>query len=145
ARGLVNSFNTIGGIPAVFATLNATGLTQVSGETAVGTQQAFDAMNQFMGVLLDPTAGALSGGGRAKDALAAMPRKAVALPAEAFEARWGVWAAGYGGSQSVNGDNTLGSNKTTSSVFGSAVGADYRFSPNTVAGFALAGGGTHFN
>jgi outer membrane autotransporter protein len=30
-------------------------------------------------------------------------------------------------------------------VFGSAVGADYRFSPNTVAGFALAGGGTHFS
>jgi autotransporter-associated beta strand protein len=145
ARGLVNSFNTVGGIPAVFATLTQPGLlTQASGETAVGTQQAtFDAMNQFMNVLLDPTAGALSGG-RARDALAAMPRKAAPL-AEPFEARWGVWAAGYGGSQSVNGDNTLGSNKTTSSVFGSAVGADYRFSPNTVAGFALAGGGTHFN
>jgi len=38
----------------------------------------------------------------------------------------------------------LGSNKTTSSVYGSAVGADYRLSPNTVAGFALAGGGTSF-
>jgi outer membrane autotransporter protein len=39
----------------------------------------------------------------------------------------------------------LGSNKTTSNVFGGAVGADYHVSPNTVAGFALAGGGTHFN
>src|SRR5262249_18578370 len=28
--------------------------------------------------------------------------------------------------------------------YGAAVGADYRFSPNTVAGFALAGGGTNF-
>ena len=73
-----------------------------------------------------------------------MARKAP-LKAEPFCARWGVWAAGYGGSQSVSGDNVLGSNKTTSSVFGSAVGADYRFSPNTVAGFALAGGGTHFS
>jgi uncharacterized protein with beta-barrel porin domain len=72
-----------------------------------------------------------------------MPRKAAPL-AEPFDARWGVWAAGFGGSQSVSGDNTLGSNKTTSNVFGSAVGADYRFSPNTVVGFALAGGGTHF-
>jgi autotransporter-associated beta strand protein len=144
ANALINSFNTVGGIPAAFATLSPAGLTQVSGETAVGTQQAtFDAMNQFMNVLLDPTAGALSGG-RANDAFAAMPRKAP-LKAEPFEARWGVWAAGYGGSQSVSGDNTLGSNKTTSSVFGSAVGADYRFSPNTVAGFALAGGGTNFN
>ena len=32
----------------------------------------------------------------------------------------------------------------TSRMFGMAAGADYRFSPNTVAGFALAGGGTNF-
>lgn len=142
-NALINAFNLGGGsLPGAFATLGNQGLTQVSGETAVGTQQAtFDAMNQFMGVLLDPTAGALSGA-RAKDAYASMARKA---PAEAFDARWGVWAAGYGGSQSTSGDANLGSNKTTSSIFGSAVGADYRFSPNTVAGFALAGGGTHFN
>jgi autotransporter-associated beta strand protein len=142
-NALINAFNATGSLPGAFATLGNQGLTQVSGETAVGTQQAtFDAMNQFMGVLLDPTAGALSGA-RAKDAYASMPRKAPM--AEPFDARWGVWAAGYGGSQSTSGDANLGSNKTTSNVFGSAVGADYRFSPNTVAGFALAGGGTHFN
>src|SRR5258706_10801646 len=73
-----------------------------------------------------------------------MARNAAPM-AEPFDARWGVWAAGYGGSQSTSGDANLGSNKTTSNVFGSAVGADYRFSPNTVVGFALAGGGTHFN
>ena len=39
----------------------------------------------------------------------------------------------------------LGSNSTTSSIYGIAVGADYRFSPATIAGFALAGGGTNFN
>ncbi len=38
-----------------------------------------------------------------------------------------------------------GSNNTTSRVFGVAAGADYRFSPNTIAGFALAGGGTNFS
>jgi uncharacterized protein with beta-barrel porin domain len=38
-----------------------------------------------------------------------------------------------------------GSNNTTSSVAGTAVGADYLFSPNTIAGFALAGGGTNFS
>jgi uncharacterized protein with beta-barrel porin domain len=143
-NALINAFNLAGGsLPGAFATLGTAGMTQVSGETAVGTQQAtFDAMNQFMGVLLDPTAGALSGG-RARDANASMARKAPM--AEPFDARWGVWAAGYGGSQSTSGDANLGSNKTTSNVFGSAVGADYRFSPNTVAGFALAGGGTHFN
>ena len=140
ATTIADSFNNTGSLPGAFATLTAAGLTQVSGETAVGTQQAtFDAMNQFMGVMLDPHAG---GCGAQEDV--AMARKAP-LKAEPFCARWGVWAAGFGGSQSVSGDNVLGSNKTTSSVFGSAVGADYRFSPNTVAGFALAGGGTHFS
>ena len=32
-----------------------------------------------------------------------------------------------------------------SSLYGTAVGADYRLSPNTIAGFALAGGGTNFS
>jgi uncharacterized protein with beta-barrel porin domain len=40
---------------------------------------------------------------------------------------------------------TLGSNETTYRVGGVAIGADYRFSPNTLAGFALAGGGTNFS
>jgi uncharacterized protein with beta-barrel porin domain len=39
----------------------------------------------------------------------------------------------------------VGSNNTRSSIYGAAVGADYRFSPNTIAGFALAGGGTNFS
>ena len=46
--------------------------------------------------------------------------------AEAFDARWGVWAAGFGGSQSTSGDAALGSNKTTSNVFGTAAGARRR-------------------
>jgi hypothetical protein len=140
--GFGNSFIMTGEIiPAEFATMSAAGLTQVSGETAVGTQQAtFDAMGQFMGVMLDP---AMAGRGDSpRNAMASMPRKAPVV--EDFNSRWAVWAAGFGGSQSINGDAVLGSNKTTSSVYGSAVGADYRLSPNTVAGFALAGGGTSF-
>jgi uncharacterized protein with beta-barrel porin domain len=39
----------------------------------------------------------------------------------------------------------VGSNSSTSRLGGVAVGADYRFSPNTIAGFALAGGGTSFS
>jgi autotransporter-associated beta strand protein len=145
ASGLANSQNLMGGLTGAFMLLTTPqSVTQVSGETAVGTQQAtFDAMNQFMSVLLDPTLGVR--GGQPKDAMAAMPRKAAPLSVEAFDSRWGVWAAGFGGSQSTSGDAVLGSNKTTSNVFGSAVGVDYRFSPDTVAGFALAGGGTHFN
>ena len=59
--------------------------------------------------------------------------------------RWSVWAAGYGGSQTTDGNAAVGSNTTTSSIYGTAVGADYRFSPFTLAGFALAGGGTNFS
>jgi len=39
----------------------------------------------------------------------------------------------------------LGSNNTTSRIAGTAVGADYLLSPNTLAGFAFAGGGTNFS
>ena len=68
-----------------------------------------------------------------------------AAASDPFEQRWSVWAAGFGGSQTTGGNAALGSNTATSRIFGAAVGADYRFSPDTVAGFALAGGGTNFN
>ena len=42
-----------------------------------------------------------------------------------------MWAAGFGGSQTTDGNAALGSNTATSRVFGTAVGADYRFSPFT--------------
>ena len=68
-----------------------------------------------------------------------------APPAPTFEQRWSVWAAGFGGSQTTDGNAVIGSNNSASSIYGIAVGADYRVSPNTLAGFALAGGGTSFN
>jgi len=61
-----------------------------------------------------------SGSGR--DAYAAVYRKAPVM-ADAFNQRWGVWAAGYGGSQTTDGNAALGSNGTTSSIGGAAVGA----------------------
>ncbi len=68
-----------------------------------------------------------------------------ARPPAPFEQRWSVWAASFGGSQTTDGNAAAGSNNTTSSIAGTAVGADYLFSPNTIAGFALAGGGTNFS
>ena len=58
-NAVVNFFNRTGGIPLAFGGLTPAGLTQISGETAAGSQQAtFDAMTQFMGVMTDPfTAG----------------------------------------------------------------------------------------
>ena len=79
-----------------------------------------------------------------RDAYAAIYHKAP-VKADPFAQRWSVWAAVYGGSQTTDGNTTLGSNNTTSRIVGGVVGADYRFSPNTIAGFALAGGGTNFS
>jgi uncharacterized protein with beta-barrel porin domain len=79
-----------------------------------------------------------------RDAYAAIYRKAQPMAAP-FIPSWSVWAAGFGGSQTTDGNTTVGSNSTTSRLGGVAVGADYRFSPNTIAGFALAGGGTSFS
>jgi autotransporter-associated beta strand protein len=143
-------------------------LTQISGETPTGTQQAsFNAMTQFLGVLSDP---ALEGRGgaalpapgfaeeHARNAYAATGRRRsgperdaygmmtkAAPRAPSFEARWSVWGAGFGGSQTTDGNTVQGSNSTTSRIWGIAAGADYAFSPQTTAGFALAGGGTHFS
>jgi uncharacterized protein with beta-barrel porin domain len=161
ANALINFFNSTGGIPAAFSSLNAGGLSQVSGESATGSQATtFNAMNQFMGLLTDPFIdgrgdGAGAGGtstatGYASTQKPAAIRDAYAMfikaaPAVSFEQRWSVWAAGYGGSQTTDGNAALGSNTATSRLAGTAVGADYRISPFTIAGFALAGGGTSFS
>src|ERR1700730_12060041 len=173
ANALTNFFNATGGIPAIFGSLTTAGLTQAAGETATGSQQTtFDAMTQFLGLLADPfidgrgggttggagatpfaeeddgaSAYAANGKARSKSeraAYAAIYRKAPAM-AVPFVPSWSVWAAGFGGSQTTDGNAVLGSNTATSRIAGSAVGADYRFSPFTLAGFALAGGGTNFS
>jgi len=69
----------------------------------------------------------------------------IKAPPKAYDARWNVWAAGFGGSQTTSGNAAAGSNTAYASIAGGAVGADYWFSPDTVAGFAMAGGGTNFS
>jgi autotransporter-associated beta strand protein len=169
-NALTNFFNSTGGIPLAFATLSPAGLTQASGETATGSQQTtFSAMTQFITTLLDPfIAGRIDGSapagampfveegdantyastgrkrsGAEREAYAAIYNKAPPRN-PSFDARWSVWAAGFGGAQTTDGNVALGSNNTASRVFGMAAGADYVFSPRTIAGFALAGGGTNF-
>jgi uncharacterized protein with beta-barrel porin domain len=161
-NALTNFFNTNGTIPLVYGALSPAALTQASGELGTSSQQTtFNAMGQFMGLLTDPfmqrSGGAGLAGGAAgfaeeegASAYAASKRSdAFAMftkaPPAPFVQRWSVWAAGFGGSQSTDGNAVTGSNNTTSNVYGTAVGADYLFSPNTLAGFALAGGGTSFS
>ncbi len=155
-NAIANSFNGNGSISLVHGSLTADGLTQASGETAAGAQQTgFQAMGQFTGLLTDPigtsreTAAsgppAYADGGPAGAARDAFAMLAKAPPARTFEQRWSVWAAGFGGSQTTDGNAAQGSNSATSRLFGTAAGAEYAFSPRTLAGFALAGGGTSFS
>jgi autotransporter-associated beta strand protein len=166
-------FSRTGSIPVAFGALTPAGLTQATGELPTAAQQTtFDAMGLFMGLMTpfvagrgdpvsagasasqfaqDSEASAYAASGKSRttnerDAYAAIYRKAPPPMSDPFNQRWSTWTAGYGGSQTTQGEfAVLGSNNTRSSIGGVAVGADYRFSANTLAGFALAGGGTSFN
>jgi autotransporter-associated beta strand protein len=169
ANALTGFFNANGGIPVSFASLTPGGLSQVSGELATGSQQAtFDAMNLFLSLLTDPfidgrggvggTTGASpfaeEGGanayaankpGTARDAFAKFPTKADVARNDLMDPRWSVWGSAFGGGSNTSGNATLGSQSATARAFGLAAGADYRISPDTLVGFALAGGGTNFS
>ncbi len=152
ADALTDFFNRNGGIPAVYGALTPAGLTQAAGESGTAAQQAtFDAMGRFVGLLTDPTprglahTGSASGfaddrTGRRTEAFARLAD----TPPASFEQRWNVWAAGLGGARSTSGNASTGSNEATSRSYAVAAGADRWLSPQTVTGFALAGGGTSF-
>jgi uncharacterized protein with beta-barrel porin domain len=162
-NNLSNAFGAIFNLPGN-GLLN--GLTQISGETAVGSQQTtFGAMGQFMGVMTDPFLGRGGGGfqttsgvsgyaeetlgyaaaNKTTDAFAMFTKAPSPSQPSPWGQRWNVWASAFGGAQSTSGNAAVGSNNTTSNIAGTAVGADYLLSPHTIAGFALAGGGTSFN
>ena len=164
SSALVNVFNSDGGIPQVFAGLSPADLTQVSGELATGAQQtSVNTANLFLGMMTDPFLAGREGAlpqspasnanayapvdnrrTSAGDAFASMDRKSVVRPAMSFDQRWSIWASGFGGTQTTSGNAVVGSGTATSNIYGAVVGADYRVSPDTLAGFAMAGGGTSF-
>ena len=78
----------------------------------------------------------------AKEAYAAVTPRDRRTPL--VEGRWGVFASVYGGNNRVGGDNAAGTNTTTSRTYGMLAGADYRFTRDTQAGFALGGAGSSF-
>ena len=71
-------------------------------------------------------------------------RSCQSAAASNFEQRWTAWGSGFGGSNRTNGDPVVGSTNITASTYGFAGGMDYHFPPDTVVGFALAGGGTNW-
>jgi autotransporter-associated beta strand protein len=166
ANGLSNFFNGGGTLTPSFLNIFgltggnlANALTQIDGEAATGAEKgAFQMMTQFLGVMLDPFANGRGGNGGgqamnfAPDQQASLPPDialayASALkepPAEAFAQRWTAWGSSFGGYNKTNGDPTVGSNTVTARDYGFAAGMDYHLTPETVYGFALAGGGTNW-
>jgi autotransporter-associated beta strand protein len=171
ANTLTNFFNATGSIPAAFAALGPAGLTIASGELGTGViQSSIKADDLFLNLLLDPTIAGRAGGFAAPGggasqftaddeaaAYAAMRRaspserdayamvtKAPLLAAPPVN-RWSVWGSAYGGSETVGGNAVVGSQDTKASVYGLVAGADYKVSPDTLLGFALAGGHTGFS
>jgi autotransporter-associated beta strand protein len=174
ARLLDTTFNNGGGTFVDLLKFTSTpqisaALTTLTGESGTGSQQTtFQAMTQFLGTLLDPfidgrgsepvpSASSYAAEDDVANAYARTSRKRTDAEREAYmvfnkaqirtsyDPHWSVWAAGFGGSQTTDGNAAVGTNAATSRIFGTAVGADYLLSPRTIAGFALAGGGTNFS
>jgi autotransporter-associated beta strand protein len=63
-----------------------------------------------------------------------------------YEPRWTAWGGAYGGSNRTSGDIAItGSHDLSASTVGFAGGFDYHYTPDTVLGFAFAGGGTNWS
>ena len=170
ASGLNNFFNGGGALTPNFQTIfGLTGgnlsaaLSQLSGEVATDSQQgAFQLMNQFLGLMVDPFANGRGGGpgggatGFAPEQTSSLPPDITLAYASVLKAppanattptdrRWNVWGQAYGGYNTANGNQALGTNNMTAGTYGVASGVDYRVTPDTVVGFALAGGGTNWS
>ena len=157
ANTLTSYFNSTG-LPAAFFRLSRNGLTQIDGEAATGGERgAFQLMTGFLALMLDPTAGGGGAKGGSAPGFAEEPQRlppdvaqayasVLKAPAAAsFDQRWRAWGAGFGGSSQTNGNSAVGSSNVTASVYGYAAGMDYRVAPDTLLGFALAGGGTSWS
>jgi outer membrane autotransporter protein len=166
ANAINGFFNNGGALPPGFASLFgltganlANALTQLSGEAATGAEgTAFQMMSSFLSLMLDPWAGNRGGFGAGGPAPGFAPERAAEFPPDvanayasvlkappaspAYGPRFNVWGAAYGGLNQTRGDPAgVGSHDTTARTGGFAGGVDYRIAPDTLVGFALAGGG----
>jgi uncharacterized protein with beta-barrel porin domain len=125
----------------------ANALSQLSGQAGTAVAPAgIQAMDSFLSVVSNPF---VDTRGYTPPQPPPIIFKTLALkaPSEATPdpSRWGIWTAAYGGQGNANGDHFIGSDERSVSVYGSVIGLDYRVTPYTLVGVALAGGGTNYN
>lgn len=171
AQTIANYFNNGGALPPGFTTLagltgaqQRQGFAQASGEGSGGAgASATSASNSFINAIIDPSIDGRGNEGGvtsfADETMAYAPsrrlsretREAYAavtprdVRADPFAARWSVWASGYGGASNVSGNASQGTSDTSSRIYGTVVGADYRVGRDTLLGFATGGAGTSFS
>jgi autotransporter-associated beta strand protein len=173
-QAVANTFNTVfnngGTLPSGLANIFglsgsnlSTALSQLDGEAATGGEHAaFQLMDEFLALMLDPFVDGRLGAGVSTDgsqAIGFAPDQQASLPPDIalayasvlkappkpnFDQRWTAWGASYGGSSTTNGNAAAGTNNLTAQTFGFAGGMDYHLSPDTIFGFALGGGGTNW-
>ncbi|NJO54160.1 MAG: autotransporter domain-containing protein [Bacteroidales bacterium] len=172
--GAINSyFNGGGALPPGFLPLFdlnggalSSALSQLSGEATTGAQQAGAQLtNQFLSLMLDPfavgrgsTIGGVPGTGSAlalapesglpPEAALAFAKVKKAPPSTAPAAMapsWSAWGGPFGGTGKIEGDASTGSSDLRTNTGGFAAGIDYLVAPDTVVGFALAGGVTKWD
>lgn len=128
----------------------ANSLNQLSGENSTGIAQAGTrAMNSFLSLVTNPFAD-----NRGFTPVNQPSRPPLYVKAPIYKAgvagplvdprRWSIWGAAYGGQTTTSGNGFDGSHDRSARSYGFATGLDYRVSPYTVVGFALAGGNTSY-
>lgn len=165
AASAINTyFNDGGSLPASFFPVFglsggnlATSLSHLDGEAATGAKTAaFQSMDEFLNLLLDPTSVGGSGGGGplgfAPEQASLPPDVALAYasilkapPPALVDDHWSVWGAAYGVSNHTDGNPAIGSSNVAASDYGFAAGMEYHLDPSTMYGFAFSGGGTNWN
>ena len=155
ARALDGAFNaggglnTVAGLYGLSADQLGQALTVLSGSNAsVAQSNAVLAGVQFTGLLggrglaqqgVMGTAmgtGTAQGGGQSI-ALAACATEACEPGTGSDPAPWNAWAAGFGGAQWINADQSTGAPAAQQGIAGGAFGADKRIAPQTTLGIAV--------
>jgi fibronectin-binding autotransporter adhesin len=140
-------------LPAIF--------NRLSGEVSADPKLvALQMTNQFLELMLDSTVNGRSGrtgagalgfaptdqGEQAQAPDAALDYAAVSKAPKSvtFEQRWSAWGSAFGGGIKASGDPVVGSTDVSARTYGVGGGMDYRISPDTAVGFAVAGGATNW-
>jgi uncharacterized protein with beta-barrel porin domain len=146
----------LGGLFGLNGQAQVEALGQLSGENATQAQSgAFQLGNSYLSLLTDPfsankvgSTGPLGYAAPKKmpPAVAAANAMVTKAPPMVYVPRWDVWGAAFGGTNDTHGEiTTVGSHDAYTRVGAVAAGADYRYAPDSLIGFSLAGGNINWS